>query len=78
MLVLFGSLKLPKIHPFRIVLYFFGPKGLYDKKGTTGVSFMSLSDSLKLKMTELSLLLNSLKANSDKLVLTDKTEFHYR
>ena len=71
MLVLFGSLKLSKIHPFRIVLYFFEPKGLYDEKGTIGVSFMSLSDSLKLKRTELSLSLNSLKANSDKLV-------HYR
>ena len=78
MLVLFGSLKLLKIHPFRIVLYIFGPKGLYEKKGTIGVSFTSLLDSLKLKRTELSLSLNSLKANSDKLVLADKTDFHYR
>jgi len=76
-LVLFDSLKLPKIHPFRIVLYFFGPKGLYDEKGIIGFSFTSLSDSLKLKRTELSLSLNSLKPNSDKLVHTDKNEFHY-
>jgi len=32
-LLLFGSLKLPKIHPFHIILYFFKPKGLYEKKG---------------------------------------------
>ena len=31
-LVLFGSLKVPKIHPFCIILYFFGLKGLDDEK----------------------------------------------
>ena len=30
---MFGSLKLSKIHPFCIVLYFFGLKGLDDEKG---------------------------------------------
>ena len=29
---MFGSLKLSKIHPFRIILRFFGLKGLYEEK----------------------------------------------
>jgi len=41
-LVLFGSLKRSKIHPFCIVLYFFGLKGLGDEKGITGVFFKYL------------------------------------
>jgi len=67
-LVLFGSLKIPKIHPFCIVLYFFGLKGLCDEKGFLEIPLRPFLDTLKLKRTELSLSLNSLKPNSNKLV----------
>jgi len=39
---LFGLLKVLKIHPFGIILYFFGFKGLDDEKGFLELSFTSL------------------------------------
>ena len=48
------------------------------KKDFLSFLYVPFSDSLKLKRIELSLSLNSLKPNSDKLFHTDKNEFHYR
>ena len=76
MLVLFGSLKLSKIHPFHIILYFFGIKGLYDEKGLLEFPFHPFSDSLKLKKDRVIFVIKLVKTNSDKLVHADKNEFH--
>ena len=78
MLVLFGSLKVSKIHPFCIVLYFFRLKGLDDEKGFLEFPLRPFSDSLKLKRTELSLSLNSLKRLIATNLSIDENEFHYR
>ena len=78
MLVLFGSLKLSKIHPFRIILYFFRLKGLYDEKGLLEFPFHPFLDSLKLKKDQVIIAIKLVKTNSDKLVQTDENEFHYR
>ena len=78
MLVLFGSLKLSKTHPFCIVLYFFGLKGLDDEKGILELPLRTFSNSLKMKRTELSLSLNSLKRLIATNLSLDENEFHYR
>ena len=78
MLVLFGSLKLSKIHPFRIILYFFGLKGLYDEKGLLEFPFHPFSDSLKLKKDRVIIVVKLVKINSDKLFQMDEDEFDCR
>ena len=78
MLVLFDLLKVSKIHPFCIVLYLFGLKGLNDEKGALEFPLHPFLDSLKMKRTELSLSLNSLKnIIATNLSMADKNEFHY-
>ena len=75
-LVLFGSLKLSKIHPFHIILYFFGLKGLYDEKGLLEFHFRPFLDSLKLKKDQVVFVVKLVKTDSDKLVHRHKNEFH--
>ena len=77
MLVLFGSLKLSKIHPFHIILYFFKLKGLYEEKELLEFPFRPFSDSLKLKKDQVVFVIKLMKTNSEKLVHIDKNEFHY-
>ena len=74
---MFDSLKGSKIHPFCIVLYFSGLKGLDDEKGILEFPLRPFSDSLKLKRTELSLSLNSLKNIIATNLSLDKNEFPY-
>ena len=75
---MFGSLKLSKIHPFRIILYFFELKGLYDEKGLLEFPFRPFSDSLKLKKDRVIIVIKLVKINSDKLAQMDENEFHCR
>ena len=75
---MFGSLKLLKIYPFRIILRFFGLKGLDDEKGISELTLRTFSDSLKMKRTELSLSLDSLKRLIATNLSLDENEFHYR
>ena len=75
MLVLFGSLKLSKSHPFRIILYFFRLKGLYYVKRILELPFHLFLDS-EIEKDQV-IFVFKLVNNSDELIHADKSEFHY-
>ena len=77
MLVLFGSLKLSKIHPFCIVLYFFGLKGLYDEKGLLEFSLRPFFRLSKIEKDRVMFVVKLVKSVIATNLSIDENEFHY-